>query len=471
MRLIQLVILSLCIVLVGNLVTIQAQEKTLEKNLSKDYARVASQIMGAALVEGQAYEKLEHLSDNIGNRLSGSPQLNQAIEWAMETMKADGLENVHSEMAKVPHWVRGQESAEILTPAKHRLTILGLGGTIGTSPEGVTAEVVVVRNFDELDKLGEQVKGKIVLYNSPMRKDLPTGQAYGEAVRYRSIGAVRAAKYGAVAALVRSVTTVSLNTPHTGAMRYEDGVAKIPTAAVTIENAELMQRLFLKGQKITVNLKLGAKTLPDTESANVIGEIRGSEKPEEIILVSGHLDSWDVGTGSNDDGAGCVIAMEAVRTIAKLKLRPKRTIRVVLFTNEENGLYGAFAYRDAHKDKFDKHIVAIEADSGGTRPIGFSFKGSDIGFSLIQEISVLLRNLRSDNVERSQGSPGADISVLVEGGVSGLGLRNDSSHYFDIHHTDADTLDKLDRTDLALNVATMGIMVYVLADMPQSLPR
>lgn len=467
----RLIALLLSITLFGSFSFLHAQETRSEKSLSKNYVKAASQIIGTALVEGEAYEKLEYLSDRIGNRLSGSPQLDQAIQWAMERMKADGLENVRAEKAKVPHWVRGEESAQILTPAKHKLTILGLGGTIGTPLEGITAEVVVVRSFDELDKLGEQVKGKIVLYNSPMRKDLPTGQAYGEAVRYRSIGAVRAAKYGAVASLVRSVTTVSLNTPHTGAMNYDENVPKIPAAAVTIENAELMQRLFLRGQKITLNLKLGAKTLPDAESANVVGEIRGSEKPEEVVLVSGHLDSWDVGTGSNDDGAGCVIAMEAVRVIAKLGLRPKRTIRVVLFTNEENGLYGAFAYRDAHKDKFDKHVAAIEADSGGTRPVGFSFKGSDAGFTLIKEISLLLQNLRSDNIDRSQGSPGADISVLVNAGVPGLGLRNDSTNYFDIHHTDADTLDKMDKTDLALNVATMAVMVYILADMPEALPR
>ncbi len=463
----RLIVFLFCFILVGNLISVQGQDK----GLGKDYAKVASQIMGTALIEGQAYEKLEYLSDNIGNRLSGSPQLNQAIEWAVNAMKADGLENVRAEAAKVPHWVRGEESAEIITPAKHKLNILGLGGTIGTVSAGITAEVVVVGNFDELDKLGEQVKGKIVLYNSPMRKDLPPGQAYGEAVRYRGIGAVRAAKYGAVAALVRSVTTVSLSTPHTGAMRYQDDTPKIPAAAVTVENAELMQRLYVKGEKIVVNLKLGAQTLPDADSANVVGEILGSEKPEEIILVSGHLDSWDVGTGSNDDGAGSVIAMEAVRTIARLKLRPKRTIRVVLFTNEENGLFGASAYRDAHKQDFDKHVAAIEADSGGTRPIGFSFKGSDRAFALVQEISTLLHNLRSDNVELSTGGVGADISVLTDTGVPSLGLRNDSSHYFDVHHTNADTFEKIDRTELSLNVATMAVMLYVLADMPKALPR
>jgi carboxypeptidase Q len=459
-------------ILISNiiLVTTDISVKADEKKLSKDYAKTASQIIGSALVEGQAYEKLEYLSDSIGHRLSGSPELNQAIEWAVKTMKADGLDNVYTEKVMVPHWVRGAESAEIITPAKHKLTILGLGGTVGTPSDGITGEVVVVRNFEELDKLGTQVKGKIVLYNFPMRKDLPTGQAYGEAVRYRGNGAIQAAKYGAIATLVRSVTTVSLNTPHTGAMRYQDDVTKIPAAAVTIENAELMQRLFLRGEKIVVNLKLGAQTLPDAESANVIGEIKGSEKPNEVILISGHLDSWDVGTGSNDDGAGCIIVMEAARILARLGLRPRRTIRVVLYTNEENGLNGAIAYGNAHKQEFDKHIVAMEADSGGTRPLGFSFQGKDEAFSIIQDIAGLLYNIKSDNVRASQGV-GADISVLTGAGVPGLGLSNDSSHYFDIHHTQADTFEKMDRTDLALNVATVAVMAYVLADMPNALPR
>ncbi len=457
----------LCTLLLGNLISVQAEGK----KLSKEYARVASEIIGSALVESEAYEKLEYLSDKIGNRISGSPQLDQAIDWAVNAMKADGLENVHKEPAKVPHWVRGEESAEIIAPAKHKLTILGLGGTIGTPAEGITAEVVVVRNFDELDKLGEQVKGKIVAYNFPMRKDVSPDQAYGEAVRYRGAGAIRAAKYGAVAVLVRSVTTISYSTPHTGAMRYQDDVPKIPAAAVTIENAELMQRLSLRGEKIVVNLKLGAQTLPDADSANVIGEIKGSEHPEEVIVISGHIDSWDVGTGSNDDGAGSVIAMEAVHTLARLKLRPRRTIRVVLFTNEENGLKGAVAYGEAHKNEVDKHIATLEADSGGTRPVGFSFKGKDESYEVVKDIASLLRNLRADNVERSQGGVGADVSVLTDAGVPGVGLRNDNAHYFDIHHTNADTFEKQDRTDLALNVATMAVMIYVLADMQQPLAR
>lgn len=463
----RLIAILLCTLLLGNLFSVQAEQK----KISKEYAKVASEIIGTALVQSEAYEKLEYLSDRIGNRISGSPQLDQAIEWAVKSMKADGLENVHTEAAKVPHWVRGEEFAEMVAPAKHKFTILGLGGTVGTPAEGITAEVVVVRNFDELDKLGEQVKGKIVAYNFPMRKDVSPDQGYGEAVRYRGNGAIRAAKYGAVGVLVRSVTTVSLSTPHTGAMRYQDDVPKIPAAAVTIENAELMQRLSLQGEKIVVKLKLGAQTLPDADSANVIGEIRGSEHPEEVIVVSGHIDSWDVGTGSNDDGAGSVIAMEAVHTLARLKLRPRRTIRVVLFTNEENGLKGAVAYGETHKDEVSKHVATLEADSGGTRPVGFSFKGKDESYAVVQDIASLLSNLRADKVERSQDGVGADVSVLTNAGVPGLGLRNDNSHYFDIHHTNADTFEKQDRTDLSLNVATMAVMVYILADMKEPLAR
>lgn len=463
----RLIAILLCTLLLGNLFSVQAEQK----KISKEYAKVASEIIGTALVQSEAYEKLEYLSDRIGNRISGSPQLDQAIEWAVKSMKADGLENVHTEAAKVPHWVRGEEFAEMVAPAKHKFTILGLGGTVGTPAEGITAEVVVVRNFDELDKLGEQVKGKIVAYNFPMRKDVSPDQGYGEAVRYRGNGAIRAAKYGAVGVLVRSVTTVSLSTPHTGAMRYQDDVPKIPAAAVTIENAELMQRLSLQGEKIVVKLKLGAQTLPDADSANVIGEIRGSEHPEEVIVVSGHIDSWDVGTGSNDDGAGSVIAMEAVHTLARLKLRPRRTIRVVLFTNEENGLKGAVAYGETHKDEVSKHVATLEADSGGTRPVGFSFKGKDESYAVVQDIASLLSNLRADKVERSQDGVGADVSVLTNAGVPGLGLRNDNSHYFDIHHTNADTFEKQDRTDLSLNVATMAVMIYILADMKEPLAR
>jgi len=303
-----------------------------------------------------AYADLAWLCDRIGHRLSGSPQLDQAITWAQTRLKAAGLVNVHAEPVMVPHWVRGREAAQLLLPTAHRLNILGLGGSVGTPEGGLTADVAVVGSFDELEKLGDAVKGKIVLFDVPY-------QGYGHTVAYRFSGAAKAAKLGAVAALVRSVGPVSLDTPHTGMMEYDPAGPRIPTAAVTIEASTQMRRMQQRGERIQMRLDMGAQTLPDAPSANVVAEIRGTEKPDEIVLLSGHLDSWDVGQGAQDDGAGCAMAMEAARLIQGLGLRPRRTIRVVLWTNEENGLRGGKAYLEAHRDKLKDIVAALETDS------------------------------------------------------------------------------------------------------------
>ena len=321
------------------------------------YRAATARIIGAALTSDRAYSRLAHLTDHIGNRLSGSQNLERAIEWAITEMKQDRLDNVRTEKVMVPHWVRGEESLEMLSPKPRKLSMLGLGNSIGTPPEGITAEAVVVRDFAELDKIGEGARGKIVVYNVPFT-------TYGATVTYRLQGASRAARYGAVAALVRSITPVSLQTPHTGAMNYDAAQPKIPVAAITIESAELLERMNHRGDKPTVRLKMEAKFLPDAESANVIAELKGTERPGEIVLISGHFDSWDVGQGAHDDGGGCIVAWEAARLLKELGLRPRRTIRVVLYTNEENGLRGGNAYRDAHRAELSKHILAIESDSG-----------------------------------------------------------------------------------------------------------
>lgn len=441
-------------------VVVEAQQK-----LDEQYEKAAAQIIGAAMVDPTAYERLEYLSDQIGPRFSGSPQLDKAIQWTMEQMKMDGLEQVRAEPVRVPHWVRGEEWGEMVSPARHKLPLMALGSSVGTPPEGVTAEVVEVTSYEELDRLGEALKDKIVFYYKPMRADLPPGQAYGEAVEFRVSGASRAAKWGARAIFIRSVTTRSLSTPHTGNLRYDEALPKIPAAALSTEAADLIHRLIARGQRVVVKLRLGAQTLPDAESANVIGELRGRERPEEIVLIGGHIDSWDVGTGASDDGAGCIVAMEAVRLLAKLQLKPRRTIRVVLFTNEENGLKGALEYAEKHKEELPKHIAAIESDSGAARPVGFSFTGGEKGMQALNEILRLLKTLKADSVVKTQNA-GADLTPLVRAGVLGLGLRQDSTHYFDIHHTEADTFDKIDRADLAMNVAAMALMAYVLADMP-----
>jgi carboxypeptidase Q len=426
------------------------------------YRERAARIIGAALTSDRAYRRLAHLTDLIGHRLSGSTNLERAIAWALAEMKTDGLDNVRGERVMVPHWVRGAESLELTSPVTSSLSMLGLGNSVGTPPEGITAEAVVVRNFDELDALGERVRGKIVVYNVPFTN-------YGATVQYRGAGASRAARHGAVAALVRSVTPVSLQTPHTGAMNYAPDQPKIPAAAITIEAAELLQRMYERGERPALRLRMEAKFLPDAESANVVAEIRGSERPDEIVLVSGHLDSWDVGQGAHDDGGGCIVAWEAVRLLKELGLRPRRTIRAVFYTNEENGLRGGNAYRDAHRAELSKHVLAIESDSGVYRPQGFGLAATAAPHvrADMEEIAKLLGGIRAARIAPNGG--GADIGPIMREGVPGASLDVDGTHYFDIHHTAADTLDKVDPQDLAHCVAAMAVMAYVVADMPHAL--
>jgi carboxypeptidase Q len=426
------------------------------------YRAAAARIIGSALTSDHAYSRLAHLTDHIGNRLSGSKNLERGIEWAVAEMKRDGLDNVRAEKVMVPHWVRGEESLEMRAPVPRKLQVLGLGNSVGTPAEGITAEAVVVRNFAELDRLGEQVRGKIVVYNAPFVN-------YGATVAYRLQGASRAARYGAVAALVRSITPVSLQTPHTGAMNYDPTQPKIPVAAVTIEVAEFLQRMNDRGDHPTLRLKMEAKFLPDAESANVVAELKGSEKPDEIVLISGHFDSWDVGQGAHDDGGGSIVAWEAVRLLKELGLKPRRTIRVVLYTNEENGLRGGNAYREAHRAEIAKHILAIESDSGVYRPEGFGLAATaplQVRANL-QEIAKLLSGIGADQIAADGG--GADIGPMMREGVVGASLDVEGSHYFDIHHTSADTLDKVNPRELALCVATMAVMAYTVADLTEPL--
>ncbi|HEV2799015.1 MAG TPA: M28 family metallopeptidase [Pyrinomonadaceae bacterium] len=426
------------------------------------YRERAARIIGAALTSDRAYRRLAHLTDHIGHRLSGSTNLERAIQWALAEMRSDGLDNVRAEKVMVPHWVRGAESLELTSPFARNLTMLGLGNSVGTPPEGITAEAVVVRSFDELDALGAGVRGRIVVYNVPFT-------TYGATVQYRGAGASRAARHGAVAALVRSVTPVSLQTPHTGALNYAADQPRIPAAAITIEAAELLQRMHDRGERPTVRLKMEAKFLPDAESANVVAELKGTERPDEIVVVSGHFDSWDVGQGAHDDAGGCIVAWEAIRLLKELNLRPRRTIRAVLYTNEENGLRGGTAYRDAHRAELGKHVLAIESDSGIYRPLGFGLSNAapPQARADLEEIGKLLAGIRAGRIAANGG--GADIGPIMREGVPGASLDVDGTHYFDIHHTPADTLDKIDPQDLALCVAAMAVMAYTVADMPHAL--
>ena len=431
------------------------------------YRDVAAKIIETARKDRTAYARLAELTDGIGARLSGSPELTRAIAWAVSTLKADGHE-VRTEKVMVPHWVRGAEEASLSAPIARRLSILGLGGTIATPKGGITAPVVVVKSFDDLDARAADIKGKIVLFDVPMPAfSDDKGSGYGDVAPYRGIGASRAAKHGAVAALVRSVTAHSLRTPHTGSMFYLPDMPRIPAAAVTVEDAPLISRLAAKGP-VSIKLRLDNQHLPDAESANVIAELRGREKPDEIVLIGAHLDSWDVGQGAHDDGAGCVMVMQALSVLKQLGLQPRRTIRVVLFTNEENGLRGARAYVEAHKAELDKHVLAFESDIGGYAPRGFGIEASKDALPRViartREIGTLMAPLGVTRI--AEGHAGSDVGGLVEAGVPGLGLLTDHKTYFDIHHTDADTLDKVDPAALADNVAAVAILAYVVADMP-----
>ncbi len=433
-----------------------------ETNLREQYSEITSKIIARSLQDSNAYERLSIMCDTYGPRLSGSKNLEQAIDWIVATMKKDGFDTVYTEPVKVPHWVRGNESLTLNSPYQKNMSVLGLGGTIATGPIGVTGEVMTVSSFDELAKRSKEVKGKIVLFNVPFTK-------YGETVRYRVNGASEAAKYGAIASLVRSIGPASMYTPHTGGMKYADESKKIPHAAISLEDAEMLSRQCKLGLKPSITLKLEGKFLPDANSRNVIAEIRGSEKPEEIIVFGGHIDSWDVGQGAMDDGGGCIAAWEALRVIKQLGLRPKRTMRVCLWTNEENGLMGGKTYAKLHASELANHVLAVESDAGTFKPKGFDFGGSAKGLEIAKEICSLLGKIDASSCE--EGGGGADIGPIMEQGVPGMGLIVDDSKYFNYHHTHADMVDKIDPRELALCTASMAVLTYVAADMPKRIPR
>jgi len=426
------------------------------------YGEVATRIIEAATSDSAAWNRLAEMADRFGNRLSGSQSLEHALDWVMEQMRADGLSNVHGEPVMVPHWVRGEESLELVEPRAVKLPMLGLGGSVATPPAGITAEVLVVSSFDELTVRAAEAKGRIVLFDAPFT-------SYGQTVAYRTGGAVAAARVGAVASLIRSVGPFGLKTPHTGVMHYEDDVPKIPHAAITIEDSGMLHRMADRGETIVVTLKMSAETLPDSPSRNVMGEIVGSEMPDEVVVLSGHMDSWDVGQGAMDDGGGVVTAWEAVRIIHDLGLKPKRTIRAIGWTNEENGTRGGNGYRAAHRADLSKHVLAIESDNGAFNPQGFGFTGSDAAYAIIQQIARLLGPIDANMTRRGGG--GEDIGPMMEDGVPGGSPIVDGSRYFWYHHTDADTVDKLDPAEMGRLTALMAIVAYVVADLPEPLPR
>ncbi len=425
-------------------------------------------IYNTALTQGQCYPWLTHLTTKIGGRLAGSPQAAAAVEYTRQMLDSMQLDSVWLQPCMVPHWVRGEKEQVRIVNSKMigtmDLNALALGNSIGTGKDGIVAEVIEVKSRDEVEKLGvANVKGKIVFYNRPMDPtQLRTFNAYGGAVDQRTQGATMAAKYGAVAVLVRSMTTRLDDVPHTGTLTYDDQIKKIPAVAISTNDSELLSRI-LKKEKVNVFVRTTCETLPDVLSYNVIGEIKGSEFPDEIILVGGHLDSWDVGSGAHDDGAGCVHAMDVIQILKRLNYRPKRTLRCVLFMNEENGLAGGRTYAKISNEKGEFHLAAIESDAGGFTPRGFATDGHpDIFTEKFKKIIEWLPLIEPYGLGLKKGGSGADISPLKSQKGFLMGFRPDSQRYFDYHHTGIDNIDAVNKRELELGAASITTLVYLI---------
>jgi carboxypeptidase Q len=435
------------------------------------------QLQQAALNSDYAYRQVAHLADNIGPRLSGSAQAAKAVEYVASELKAIGCE-VQLEKVMVPHWMRGEETAALVQfPGQaentaQKIVLAALGASVATPPEGLTSEVVAVKNFDELKSLPRDiVAGKIVLFNYPFDKQMAAenraGEAYGEAVVYRSDGPSAAARLGAIACLIRSVGGADYRLPHTGQTNYANDAPKIPAGAVTAEDADLIADLVRQGP-VKMKLVLTPQQLPDVESYNVIGDIKGSEHPEQVIVVSGHLDSWDLGTGAIDDGAGVAVSMEAANLIQKLHLKPKRTIRVIAWMNEENGSRGSKQYAKDHGK--EDHFAAMETDNGAGHPLGINIKGKPEVKKMLAPVAAILQESGAGVLNLVEHC-GADIEPLEKARVPGFSPIQDSRFYFNYHHTAADTLDKIVPKELAENSAVVAVGAYALANIEQALPR
>jgi len=437
------------------------------------------QLQRAALENDYAYRQVAHLANNIGPRLSGSTQAAKAVEYVAAELKALGCE-VQLEKVMVPHWVRGEETAALVQfsgqapNTTQKIVLCALGGSVATPKDGIEAEVLVVKNFDELKSMPhEKVAGKIVLFNYPFDKQMAAEgrslQAYGKAVVYRSDGPSAAARQGAVACLIRSVGGADYRLPHTGMTDYAADAPKVPAGAVTAEDADLILHLLRQGP-VKMKLILTAQTLPDAESANVIADIKGSEHPEQVVIVSGHLDSWDLGTGAIDDGAGVAVSMEVANVIQKLRLKPKRTIRVIAWMNEENGEAGSKQYAKDHDKEFSNHFAAMETDGGAGHPIGVNIKANQKVKKIFAPVANVLQESGAGILDLVEHC-GADIEPLEKAGVPAFSPIQDSRFYFNYHHTAADTLDKIVPKELAENSAVVAVVAYALANMERPLPR
>jgi carboxypeptidase Q len=437
------------------------------------------QIQEASLKSDYAYRQVAHLTENIGPRLTGSPQAQKAVEYVADEMRRLGLD-VKLEKLTVPHWVRDVETGELVEfpgqapQTTQKIVLTALGGSVATPAQGLTAEIVVVNNFDELQTLGrDKVAGKIVLFNEKYDRQMAAegfgGEAYRQAVAYRGGGPSAASRLGAVAVLVRSAGGSQNRLVHTGATRYAQDAPKIPAAATSFEDAETISHLVTQGT-VRLHLTLTPQQLPDTTSYNVIADLKGSEHPEQVVIVSGHLDSWDLGTGAIDDGAGVVVAMQTVQIIKQLGLQPKRTIRFIAWMNEENGTVGGRTYAQENAAEIANHFAAIESDRGAGHPLGFEATVNPAVLPMLAPVSELLQSQGAGLLKRTEDTE-TDIEPLAAQGVPAFGLWQDTRTYFNYHHTAADTLDKIVPHELAENAAEMAVLAYALASLPQPIPR
>ncbi|PBC27121.1 Plasma glutamate carboxypeptidase [Apis cerana cerana] len=429
------------------------------------YEPVVRAIINEALngsFKESTWNELAYFTDRFGPRPSGSEALESSIDYVLNRSIEYGLENVHGEPVTVPHWVRGRESATLLKPRQLNIAILGLGTSIGTPPEGITADAIVVDSFEELNRRKDDVPGKIVIYNQKF-------VSYGETVKYRNNGATEASKYGAVAALVRSVTPYSLYTPHTGHQSYGENVTKIPVAAITVEDATLLRRMANRGERLEINLKMEATNLPSTVSRNVVAELRGSRNPEKVVVVSGHIDSWDVGQGAMDDGGGAFISWQAVKLLKYLNYRPRRTVRLIMWTAEEMGYIGALDFVKTHKSEQNNLQFVMESDIGTFTPLGIEYTGTDVVGCILERIMTLFSPL--GNMKVRSPNQGPDIDFWINEGVPGGSLWNQDDKYFYYHHSNADTMLVEDPDALDRGTALFAALSYVLADLSIDLPR
>ena len=477
------ILLALCLISFTNWLVAQIQQAPQQPS-SSDVEAVSPELLhqlefikSAALSDDYAYRQLAHLTENIGPRPAGSAGAKAAVEYVAAQMRELGLD-VHLEECKVRHWVRGAETAELVDYSGHapgaqqKIALTALGGSTSTGADGITAEIIVVNDFDQLTVLGcDRVAGKIVLFNETFDKQKRNAglgfAAYRETVGYRETGPQAAVQLGAVAALVRSIGGSDYRLPHTG----DSDAAGIPAAAVAAEDADLMAHLAAEGP-VRMHLTLTPRKLPDETSYNVIGDLKGREHPEQIVIVSGHLDSWDLGTGAIDDAAGVVMAMEAAQLMQQLHLHPRRTLRVIAWMDEETDGTGSVQYRKEHKSDFPNHVAAIESDVGAAHPLGFFTKMSNAATDALKPAQTVLSSIGANVLQNSSHPPGVtDIAPMSEEGVPVLGIMQDARNYYDYHHSAADTLDKVVPAELRENAAAMAVMAYTLADTKSPLPR